>query len=341
MDKISIKELQSFVSESLLKSGLASVHVEKVTDVFVRATMRGVGHHDINDLPGRLKNLSSNTINPKPNIQLLEKFEAIESYDGDNGLGEVCSSYIMDSAMELARQYGIGFCTIRHSNHFLAASPYVERAAEAGYLGVIFTRTRPAMNVPGSSGNVMGNNPMGFAVETGKNFPLMLDIAMAYTSNGKLDQRIQDKQSIPAYWGKDAQGLPTEDPIAVKNGGSVNPMAEHKGFGLSLLIEMLTGLLSGGEVIDEDHPIRGGVGVHSQAALVIKIDGLVETGLFRKRSSEMIDRILANNSEIHIPGQHSHQSKLNAAREGIELKSALIEELNRWAEQLQIIPLKK
>jgi LDH2 family malate/lactate/ureidoglycolate dehydrogenase len=336
-----MKELQRFVRESLLKAGVTPLHAEKVADVFERATLRGVGHHDIYDLPGRLQNLTSKRINPKPHIQQLSKFEAIESYDGDNGLGEIGSSFITDRAMNLASQYGIGFCTIRHSNHFLAASPYVERAAEAGFLGLIFTRTRPAMNVPGINSNVIGNNPMGFAAVTGKEFPLMLDIAMAYTSNGKLNQMIQDEQPIPIFWGKDAQGNPTEDPVAVKNGGSINPIAEHKGFGLSLLVEMLTGLLSGGEVIDEEHPERGGVGVHSQAALIIKIEGFMDAELFRKRSSEMIDRLAANHREIRIPGQRSHKNKLQIEREGIELSPVLVRELDRWAEQLQISPLER
>src|SRR5262249_5736545 len=152
-----------FINDLFRASGLNSADAHIVTDVFVRATLRGVGHHDIYYLPERLAQFSDKQLNPTPTITALQKYHAVEGYDGDNGPGELCSSYVMQRAMDLAAQYGIGLATIRHSNHFLAAAPYVEQAAEQNYLGLIFSRCVPAMSAPGAQHNFIGNNPMGFA----------------------------------------------------------------------------------------------------------------------------------------------------------------------------------
>ncbi len=290
-DRIAIDRLTHFVYELLVAIGLNAANARIVTDVFVRATLRGVGHHDIYFLPEWLGRFNDKLVNLTPNITLLQKTQPVESYEGDNGPGELCSSHIMQRAIDLAHQYGIGLCTIRHSNHFLAAAPYVEQAAEQNYLGLIFSRCPPAvMGAPGARHNFIGNNPLGFAAQTGHDFPLMLDIAMAYASLGKLEENIALGKSVPDYWGTNAAGRPTTDPKAILEGGMSAPIGGHKGFGLALLTEILTGVLSGGEILDEPNATNDTTGVYAQTAIEIKVEGLLPVNTFRQRTSDLINR---------------------------------------------------
>ena len=243
--------------------------------------------------------------------------------------------------MELAKRHGIGFCTIKNSNHFLSAAPYVSRASEEGYFAMIFTRTNPCMGITNGDKSLIGNGPMGFATETDKGYPIMLDICLAYASYGKLNAMSAVGEKVPIHWGADTSGNPTTNPNEIKDGGVPYSIGGHKGFGLVLMLEILTGILSGGQVIDETNPLfEKGTGVYSQTAIVIKVDELVSIQDYREKVSDMINRLNERSPGIGIPGKASFEKKKRFEEEGsILLKSELIEKLNQRAEKFNIDPL--
>lgn len=341
MRSVQLVDIKKIMYDLLCAVGMNHENAEIFTDVYMRATLRGVGHHDIYDILGRISSFYNKKVNPNPEIQLSSKFEALESYDGNNGPGELCCPFIIKKGMELAEKHGIGFCTIKNSNHFLSAAPYVEKAAEEGYLAMIFTRTFPCMGIPGGSKNLIGNAPMGFATETDHGYSLMLDICLAYASYGNLNAMAAAGESVPGNWGADAAGKPTTDPAAISHGGVPYTIGGHKGFGLALMVEVLTGILSGGQIIDEINPIFGeSAGIYSQTAIVIKVDGLIPMETYRAKVSEMIERINAKSPGVRIPGQASFEKKSRFEDAGsIQLKLELIDKMNEWAKKLGIEPL--
>lgn len=337
MPKVDIKVLDKFIFESLISVGLSELHANWIREVNIRATLRGAGHHDINNYPDRLDSLIEGKINVVPEIQLINSFEAMECYDGNNGPGEVCSTFIMERCKLLADQHGIGFCTIINSNHFLAAAPYVEKAAEEGYLAILYTRGSPLMGAPNRKERVISACPMGFAAPSSKEYSFMMDMCLTYASGELLEAKIKAGEKVPPYWGVDVNGNATSDPDLIKNGGTRAPIGGHKGFALSMLAEIFTGILSGGQVIDEPSPLTGRTGTASQAAIIFKLQGLMPLDHFKQRVTDMIDRIEARAQGIHIPGQGSYHSKVNINREQqITLEANLIERLNKQAEKLGI-----
>jgi LDH2 family malate/lactate/ureidoglycolate dehydrogenase len=108
MRKVALGQLRIFLKDAHMALGMSREHAEKVSDVFMRATLRGVGHHDIYDLPGRLKAFKNGDVNVNASFTQLSKYEAMESYDGDNGSGELACAFITERAGELAQQYGLG-----------------------------------------------------------------------------------------------------------------------------------------------------------------------------------------------------------------------------------------
>jgi LDH2 family malate/lactate/ureidoglycolate dehydrogenase len=211
-------------------------------------------------------------------------------------------------------------------------------AAEKGYLGIIYTRTNPAMNLLGNPRRVIGSSPMGFAVKTETEDPIMLDICLAYASYGKFQEKADRGEQVPSYWGTDASGLPTTDPSAIKNGGCAAPIAGHKGLGLSMLTEILTGVLSGGQVIDEKQSYTSkGPGVYSQTAIVIKADGLMPAETFTARTTDVVKRMRAVSPGIHIPGETSFAKRRNMEKDGfVELSPAVAASVNDMLKQLGI-----
>jgi LDH2 family malate/lactate/ureidoglycolate dehydrogenase len=336
---VALTELERVTYQLLHASGLNEENAAVVTDVFMRATYRGVSHHDVYDLPGRIAGLAAGKVNPNPAITLINKYAALENYEGDNGLGELCGMFIMKRAEQLADEYGIGLCAIRNTNHILASAPYVEVAAEHGYIGYIVTRGAPTMGAPDRKEKVIGTSPMGYAIPTGKDYHILFDACLAYASNGVLAEKAAAGESVPAHWGLDSEGRATGDPAAISKGTRL-PVGAHKGFGLTILGEVITGILADGQIIDEPQAGTGLVGVPSHTAVCIKADGLLGQQRFRQRTTEMADRMEARAPGLQLPGQRSARSRSKMTGEGtVELKEELIAKLGDWSAKLGVTPL--
>ncbi|WP_408010197.1 Ldh family oxidoreductase [Pseudalkalibacillus sp. A8] len=334
--RIGIDALDNFVNQLLIKAGLTESDAASMTNVYRRATLRGIGHHDIYDLPKRLHALSEGLVKIKPEITMVGGFNAIENYNGDNGLGEICTSFIMNRSKALADSYGIGFCTIYNSNHFLSASPYVEQLAEDGYFCMIWSSTQPVMGWPNSGDKLIGNNPMGFGTP-GKSNSILLDISMAYSSIGGLHTTNKEGRKISKHTAVDVNGNYTDNPLEALHGASL-PIGEHKGFGLALLGELLTSVLSGGVMIEEKSKLKQLFGeyIHAQTMITIKTDVFMSEEQYKQRVNQLQEFIKGKESNVRIPGERSLFKKAELEQKGVWINGELREELNVWAERFHL-----
>ncbi len=323
MKEIKIKELEDLIFSILNKAGLKEKYCNWVTEIFMRATYRGVGHHDIYSLPGRIKNINEGRINKNPDIIKTAKFNALEIYDGDNGLGELNCYFITDRSLELADKYGLGLVSIKNSNHFLAAAPYVELAAEKGYLSLIFSSVGMAMGI-GDSPKIIGNGPMGYSTQS-KNANILFDICMAYSSYGKLNAKKKAGEKTPKYWGKDKKGNYTEQPAEIINGGVPLPIGEHKGFGLSLMIELITSILAEGDIGLDKKENNSGTYTHS----IITIKPETVSDKYKDNIDKLINDMKNKYPQLHIPGEGSYNNKEEIQEKGyFELEESLLNKLS-------------
>lgn len=339
MANVKLNDLQSWLMNTLTGLKMTQENAELVTDTVMRATLRGVGHHDIYDFPGRLNGLLEGKYPPNPDFQPIASFKTMESWDGGNGLGELICSFAMERAMKLADEYGIGLCAMRNSNHYMAAAPYVERASERGYIALLLCKGTPTMGAPGRTEKVVGTLPMGFAVPTDHGYPIMLDACMAYASFGVLKAHMDSCTPVPAYWGFDKEGNPTTDPAAMAQGTRL-PIGGHKGFGLAVLGEVLTALLSDGCLIDEKDELHNHPDPTCHTAIAIKADALMDMDRFRARSGDLIDLMCDRAPGLHVPGQGSSKKKDEFLQAGcIDLKESLLEKLDAFSQASGLAPL--
>jgi LDH2 family malate/lactate/ureidoglycolate dehydrogenase len=340
------KDLRDFCRRSFEKSGLSREDAELVTDTLVQAEMRGVDTHGIVRLPFYCKRLIDGGSRANPEIKVLTERPSILLIDGDNGLGQVISVWAMKKAIEKARSSGICFAAVRNSCHFGMAAYYAMMALSEDMVGVAASNAPPVMAAWGGRTAAIGNNPLAIAVPADKSFPLVLDMAMSVAAGGKVRLAALNKEKIPFGWILDAQGRPTDNPADFFPGGTLLPLG-HKGFGLAVMIEVLSGVLSGAGILgemglwfrDTAVPINNG---HFFMALDIR--PFCDLNGFKGRVEKMIDELksspLAEGSTgIFMPGEIEFLKEEASRRDGISVSKEVIQHLNRFALEIGIDPL--
>jgi LDH2 family malate/lactate/ureidoglycolate dehydrogenase len=247
----------------------------------------------------------------------------------------------MQTAMAKARQQGIAYVGVRNSCHFGAAGYYAWLAAREGLIGVAMANDIPSVAAPGSRGAVTGSNPLAYAVPAGRHRPLMLDISTATVAGGKVYAAKARGEPIPPNWIIDAQGRPTTDLTDFPHASALLPMAGHKGYGLSLLIETLSGILSGAAVTwgvrswaHDDATFRT---LHGAAFLAIDAKCIAAADDFTRRVDALIDEIHAapradGIERLLVPGELEWERHDRAMREGIHLPPDVVANLRAAAE---------
>ena len=265
--------------------------------------------------------------------------------EGDHGVGMVGCMKAMRLAVGKAREGGIGIVLTVRNNHFLAATPYCLEAVKAGMVGSAFSNTKPAMGYPGARGRAIGNSPLGFGIPTAAGFPILFDASLTI-SGGRLRQWIREGRRIPAgLQGVDGDGRPTDDPRAVLVGGTPLPIGGHKGAGLAVLVEVLTGVLGGaaflGGITPPGGDLRDKSRAMSQCCIAIDVEAFMPLTEFESRMAEFVadlkdHPVEEGAGEIRLPGERMERARLECEARGIPLDPDVRETLAEWAERLGV-----
>jgi ureidoglycolate dehydrogenase (NAD+) len=257
------------------------------------------------------------------------------SVDGDASLGMIGSTFAMRQAIRKAAVSGIGFAGLCNSCHFGAAGCYASLAADAGMIGISMCNDTPTVTVPGARGSVLGSNPVAYAVPAGEQL-VLLDIATSTVAGGKVFSAAALGESIPVGWIVDEQGRPATDPSTFPAKSTLTLMAAHKGYGLALLAEILSGVLTGaavaGSVLSYAYDDPSKPTNHGASFVAIQIEALMARAEFDKRMQSPIDEIknapkVAGVQHILIPGEREQKHKAKALEEGVNLPEDVLDKL--------------
>jgi LDH2 family malate/lactate/ureidoglycolate dehydrogenase len=230
----------------------------------------------------------------------------------------------MGHAIERAGRYGIGLVSVRNAHHFGAASRWAMQAAQAGCLGIAMSNTTPLMPAPGGAERIVGNNPLAIAVPTEAGPEIVLDMALSAVALGKIRLAASAGRPIPDSWATDQSGVPTTDAESAVL-GMLLPAAGHKGFGLALMIDVLTGVLSGGGWGDQVRPLyREPDRPNDCAHLFLAIDPELLGGIdgFRQRSSALAAKVRGSATapgveRLFLPGEIEADRAAQQRRNGV------------------------
>lgn len=236
------EEAKKLVVQKLTDAGLLHEHAEKVAEILVHADLRNVNSHGVLRTEHYVNRLNAGGINPAAEISFNKTGPVTGVVDGDDGFGHVIADEAMNHAIQMAKENGVGMVTAINSSHCGALSYFVQNAAEENLIGIAMTHTDKIVVPFGGKDAFLGTNPIAYGVPAKTQKPFILDMATSNVALGKILQYKEEGKEIPKGWGVDENGEPVTDPSKVV---SLSPFGGPKGYGLSMIVDIFSGLLAG------------------------------------------------------------------------------------------------
>jgi 3-dehydro-L-gulonate 2-dehydrogenase len=312
--RIPYQQLKAEFKRVLISLDVKDTIAEACAAIFADNSRDGVYSHGLNRFPVFVEYIKEHLIDMDAAPTSVSAFGAIEQWDGNIGPGMLNAQFCMDRAINLANDNGIGCVAIKNTNHWMRGGTYGLQAAEAGYIGLCFTNTIANLPPWGGTEPRLGNNPLIIAIPQ-KQGHIVLDMAISQFSFGKLWQYQAQGKQLPVPGGYDSEGNLTTDTTAIMESKRALPIGFWKGSGLSLVLDLLATVLSGGDstaVITQSGRKETGV---SQVFICIKTDN--------ERNASLIEEIISytksneDGNEILFPGENMLRTREQSLKEGV------------------------
>jgi LDH2 family malate/lactate/ureidoglycolate dehydrogenase len=339
------QRVEAFCRDVLMKAGLSPESSAIVTKSLLCAELRGIYSHGVVRLETYIQRVETGVMKMSAPITTEMDSGAVALLNANNTFGQVAGHRAMKLAIDKAGQYGTGAVAVKNSNHFGVAAFYAGMAQEEDMIGCVFTHSSPAMAVFGTKTPLIGTNPVAIAIPAGDHLPIVLDMSTSVVARGKIRYSALTGQSIPLGWARDPEGKPTQDAkLALK--GSLEPVGGPKGSGLSLIIDLICGVLTntvltGGvkTVTDMSGPALTG---HFFSAL--DVSKFLDIKLFTANVDQVITNIksfppVTDGGEIFMPGEIELLQEKKRIIEGIPLDKEVMDSLNNVAARYGAAPL--
>ncbi len=243
--RIPFDEVKTMLQEILFPYGFTNKKALLCAKLFAETTRDGVYSHGLNRFPRFIETIRKGYVVPQNEPVVAETFDSHEVWDGQLGPGNLNAYKAMDRALFLAKNKGVGIVAMRNTNHWMRGGTYGWQASEAGCAAICFTNTEPNMPPWGGTLPKIGNNPLIIAVPDEPNH-LVLDMAMSQFSFGKMENLKLLKEQLPYDGGFTMDGELTRDPEKILASRRPIPAGFWKGSGLSMMLDLLVTILSGG-----------------------------------------------------------------------------------------------
>jgi LDH2 family malate/lactate/ureidoglycolate dehydrogenase len=277
---IPVAVLSAWVEQAFVRAGLAPADATIAAEPLILSDSMGVFTHGTKLLPGYLKKLVARGSRPDARPRIIRQGPGFAVVDGDAALGQIGCHFAVEVAIEKARMVGVAFVGLRNTGHIGAAGAQAVRAAREGFFALVVGNDRPSVAAAGSRGPVLGSNPLAWAAPVPGSDPIFLDIATAAVAGGKVYAAVARGEPIPPTWLVDERGLPTTDGSSYPQHASLAPMSGHKGYGIGVLAEWLSGILPGGAVTTQvgswlfDSP--GAPTLHNAGFIVLDVAAIAD-----------------------------------------------------------------
>ncbi|MFP4661734.1 MAG: Ldh family oxidoreductase [Halanaerobiales bacterium] len=332
--------LAAFSKDILMEVGLLERDAGIVSESLIDANLRGVDTHGITRLPIYTKRLKEGVVNKNPRMKLEQSMDTVAILDGDNGQGQVVGMRAVEEASRMADEKGTGFVGVKHSNHFGTAAFFGMKIMEEDQIGLVFSNAPSTMVPFGGSKPFFGTNPLAVTIPTGEELPIVIDMATSVVAQGKIILADKEGKGIPEGWAVDKDGNPTTDTKAALD-GAVLPLGGPKGSALALLVDILSGVLTGAfwgphlnnMWTDFENPQNVG---HFIGA--INIAGLLPLEMFKERVDQIIREIknvppAPGYDEVYLPGEIEYKIMEDRLERGIPIGEGVYSELVNLGEK--------
>lgn len=330
---VSAERMWKIAYDALLLIGVDEEQAKNGADVLNKADLRGVDTHGIARLNHYANLVARGVAQVAPDVRLVKDGPVAAVLDTDRGLGICTAPAAMEIAIEKARTSGVGMCSMIHMTHCGIQGYYPLMCSDRDLIGLCFVKTGPNSAPYGGKGFLLGNSPHSIAFPAGHRTPgIMFDMATTVVAGGKVEMAQRDHRQIPLDWILDDNGRPTSDPFAFEHRkhGSLQLIAAHKGYCLTVIVELLAAILSGMDY-------EGALMMCIDPTIIRPLDELktdLDTYFDKIKNSPRRDDV----DEIFLPGEIEYKNELRARIEGIDLRVQVAEEVLALYKKLGGVP---
>jgi len=339
------EKLRTWTEQVFQKIGVSRDDAALLTDSLIEANLRGVDTHGITRmLCTYVKRMQVGVVNPKTDLKVLREYPSTALIDCRNSIGQVASSVAMRMTIEKARTTGVAFVATTHSNHYGAAAYWAMMALPEGMIGFSSTNAPATVAPTGGRSAMLGTNPFAIAIPAGQEQPMVLDLATTVVARGRIMLYAKQDKALEPGWAYDEKGRPTTDPHAALK-GLLAPIGGYKGYGISLAIDFLCGVLTGskygahfpGFLADN---LKDPTDVGSVFA-AINVASFMDLPEFQARMDAAIREIKACDkaegvTRIYIPGEIEMETKATRLAEGIPIPDAIVKDFIALGQELSV-----
>jgi LDH2 family malate/lactate/ureidoglycolate dehydrogenase len=360
MDKhcIDIKTLHTFMVSVFRGYGVPEKDAVICADVLVESDRRGIESHGVNRLkPIYLDRIKAGILHSVTRLEIVKETKTTAVFDGHDGMGMVIADRAMRTAIQKAKKFGMGMVTVRNSSHYGIAGYYATMASRAGCIGMTGTNARPSTAPTFGVQNMLGTNPLTFAMPTDEPFDFVLDCATSITQRGKIEYYAKTGHAVPAGQVVARDGKPHTDPETLLNeltsgavaltpiGGAGEDMGGYKGYGYATVVELLSAALSqanymtmltGIDANGRQKPISLG-----HFFMAVDCEAFAGLGSFRRTAGDILRALRASDKapgydRIYTAGEKEYYIAKEREQSGIPLNPATQKEFTAIRDELKL-----
>jgi LDH2 family malate/lactate/ureidoglycolate dehydrogenase len=337
--RVDHERLLDFATAVYAGAGVPDADARLIADTLVQADLWGHQSHGVLRLGWYLERVQNGVMKPVTTPEFVIDGGAIAVIDGHDGVGHVLSMLATREAIKRAKTHGIAVVGVRNSNHFGTCMYYTLTGAREGCMMFLTSNGGPAMAPWGGMKKIIGTNPMSVATPAGKHPPFVVDMANTGVARGKIYLARQKRQPIPLGWALNAAGAPTTDPQEAID-GIILPMAEHKGYAIAMMVDVLSGVLTGSGFLTQVHsPYKTAEKSNcGHLFIAVNIDALQPLSEFNARMERYIAEVKSvpraqGFDEVFYPGEIEARNNERNHRDGIEFPQDTLADLRRIAKE--------
>jgi (2R)-3-sulfolactate dehydrogenase (NADP+) len=327
-------EMLSLAELGLKAAGINAQSAYETAQFLALAELDGLASHGLARVAQYAAHAKNGRIELNSKIRVRPFKSAAALLDARDGLAFPALRFATDLSVNLASKNGLGLVAVTNSHHFGVAGHYVEAAARAGYISLLFGNTPAAMPMVGGSKAIFGTNPLAAAFPMVNGDPLVIDMSLSAVARGKLLVAAKNGQQIPEGWALTADGKPTTDPHEGLK-GLMLPLGGDKGALLALIVELLVVGLSGSRFSYEADSFFDPQGNRPRIGqLILTIDpGLSGPSVFASRIQDFVKTLTADEG-TRLPGQRRFQQRAAGFKGGVTVSDVVVEEIQTGIRQL-------
>ena len=322
---VPIKKLLDTICEILILNGLEGDKAKKVADTLANSTLDGINSHGVNRFPLLLEYIQKGYVSIDVEPEILNSNSSFCQVDGKFGLGILNAHFCTNKAIEIATTNGIGLVSLKNTNHWHRAGSYGWEAANRGFILIAWTNTIPIVPPYGSKENLIGNNPLVIAIPRKNNEHVVLDMSISQYSYGSIANHDRQKKELSEYGGYDASGNLTKNASEIRNGGRHMPIGYWKGSALTIVLDFVAAILSGGKTTN-DLGKNGDVDTGmSQVYIAIDPKKFGDTNFQQNLINDTLNNFKVHSDEdaIKYPGEGVYKRRKENLKNGIPIEKEI------------------